>query len=107
MRAPHDIIHRVTSFPSRKVANASGKRAPMNCGHMINMSFRVAMTHLSGSQWRLNLVRQKVSMDFIRMVDDENDDMSSLIGRKSLGDFIHCMPMVDSLLMGTHVENYF
>jgi len=46
-------------------------------------------------------------MDFIRMVGDENDNTSSLIGRKSLGNFIHCMSMVDDLLLGTHVENYF
>src|SRR5882672_5287799 len=58
-RAPHDIIHRVTSFPWRKVAKASGKGAPMNCGNMINMSLTLAMTHLPPSQWHLNLVRQK------------------------------------------------
>jgi len=45
MRAQHDIIHTVTSFLWRKVARASGKRAPMNCGHMIKMALRVAMTH--------------------------------------------------------------
>src|SRR5882724_4487271 len=32
MRAPHDIIHTVTSFPWRKVAKSLGIRAPMNCG---------------------------------------------------------------------------
>jgi len=91
MRAPHDIIHTITSFPWRKVAKASGTRAPMNWGHMINMSLRVAMTHIPPSQWRLYLVSQKVSMDFIRMVGDENDNTSSLIGRKSLGiSFIAC-----------------
>jgi hypothetical protein len=29
---PHDIIHMVTSLPSRKAAMGDGKRAPINWG---------------------------------------------------------------------------
>jgi len=46
----HDIIHTVTTFPLRKVEKSLDKRAPMNCGHMVKMSLRVAMTHSPLSQ---------------------------------------------------------
>jgi len=37
------------------------------------------------------------------MVGYENDQTSSLNGRKMFGHVVHCMPMVDDLLMGLHV----
>jgi len=33
--------------------------------------------------------------------------MSSLNGRKMFGNVVHCMPMVDDLLMGLHGEYHF
>src|SRR5882672_8487386 len=56
--------------------------------------------------------RRSVTPVLIRMVCDENDHMSDLIGRYMLGNFIHCVPMVDDLLKGLQVEsdlfiNYF
>jgi len=41
------------------------------------------------------------------MVGDEYHHTSSLIGRKTLDNVIHCTPMIDDLLMGPHVENNF
>ena len=41
----------------------------------------------------------------MRMVGDEYDHTLSIIGRMMFGHVIHCVPMVDDLLMGLHVEN--
>jgi len=41
------------------------------------------------------------------MVGDVNDHTLGLIGRKTLYHFLHCMPMVDDLLKGLHVERDF
>jgi len=43
----------------------------------------------------------------MRMVGDEYDHTSSIIGRKTFGHVIYCVPMVDDLLMGLHVEKFF
>jgi len=36
----------------------------------------------------------------------KNDHTLGLIGRKTFGHFIHCVPMADDLLMGLHVESH-